>query len=68
MITVPWCLQPSEFIQLSQPILDNMPVIFRRLSDEEVEDSCFDLIIFLLSGTDPHLKVSGRCVSRQYFG
>jgi len=34
-----------------------MPVIFRRLTDEEVEDRCSDLIIFLLSGTDPHLKV-----------
>lgn len=46
------------YFQLSQGILDNMSVIFRRLTDEQVEDACFDLLIFLLSGQDPHLKVA----------
>jgi len=34
-----------------------MPIILRRLSDEQVEDRCLDLLIYFLNGTDPHLKV-----------
>ncbi|KAI1728401.1 protein kinase domain-containing protein [Ditylenchus destructor] len=55
----PWLrriLERGQEKALSQGILDNMSVIFRRLTDEQVEDACFDLLIFLLSGQDPHLK------------
>uniref|UniRef100_A0A915DEV7 Protein kinase domain-containing protein n=1 Tax=Ditylenchus dipsaci TaxID=166011 RepID=A0A915DEV7_9BILA len=55
----PWfrrILEKGEEKALSQAVLDNMATIFRRLSDEQVEDSCFDLLVFYLSGSDPHLK------------
>lgn len=34
-----------------------MAIIFRRLNDEQVENRCFDLLIFLLNEDDPHIKV-----------
>lgn len=45
-------------LQLNQALLDQLPVIFRRLNDELVEDRCFELLIQLLQDSDPHLKVS----------
>lgn len=40
-----------------QSIFDHISTIFRRLSDEFVEDRCFDLIMVLLTGEDHQLKV-----------
>ncbi|KAL3085801.1 hypothetical protein niasHT_034209 [Heterodera trifolii] len=44
--------------QVCHALLDQLPVIFRRLNDEQVEDRCFDMLIHLLQGLDPHLKQS----------
>ncbi|KAI6202819.1 Protein kinase domain-containing protein [Aphelenchoides besseyi] len=43
---------------LVQAIFDNMNVIFRRLSDEYVEDRCFEIVLTLLTGEDIQLKQS----------
>uniref|UniRef100_A0A915LS02 Protein kinase domain-containing protein n=1 Tax=Meloidogyne javanica TaxID=6303 RepID=A0A915LS02_MELJA len=55
----PWFRQiaaAAEEKSLSQSLLTHMPIILRRLSDEQVEDRCLDLLIYFLNGTDPHLK------------
>uniref|UniRef100_A0A914MY58 Protein kinase domain-containing protein n=1 Tax=Meloidogyne incognita TaxID=6306 RepID=A0A914MY58_MELIC len=55
----PWFRQiaaAAEEKSLSQSLLSHMPIILRRLSDEQVEDRCLDLLIYFLNGTDPHLK------------
>lgn len=44
-----------------------MSVFFRRLSDEKIEDACFELLLFLLKGTDPHLKVSNFSAIKYIF-
>uniref|UniRef100_A0A915M6R2 Protein kinase domain-containing protein n=1 Tax=Meloidogyne javanica TaxID=6303 RepID=A0A915M6R2_MELJA len=46
----------ASLVKLSQSLLSHMPIILRRLSDEQVEDRCLDLLIYFLNGTDPHLK------------
>ncbi|KAL7076840.1 hypothetical protein ACQ4LE_004140 [Meloidogyne hapla] len=55
----PWFRQitaAAEEKSLSQSLLSHMPMILKRLSDEQVEDRCLDLLIYFLKGTDPHLK------------
>ncbi|KAF7638928.1 Protein kinase domain-containing protein, partial [Meloidogyne graminicola] len=46
----------GEEKNLSQALLSQMPLILKRLNDEQVEDRCLDLLIYFLKGTDPHLK------------
>lgn len=55
----PWFRQiiaKADDKALNQALLDQLPVIFRRLNDELVEDRCFELLIQLLQDSDPHLK------------
>uniref|UniRef100_A0A914R723 Protein kinase domain-containing protein n=1 Tax=Panagrolaimus davidi TaxID=227884 RepID=A0A914R723_9BILA len=46
----------SKNEELTSLILDNLPVIFRRLNDEEVEDRCYALLLSTLNGSSNKLK------------
>ena len=42
--------------ELSVILLENLPVIFRKMNDEEVEDRCYALLLTSLSGENNRLK------------